>query len=473
MYKKILYTCIVGILAALITTQTYAQQVLNLQECRELAIKNNKALKIASEQERKAYYEKRDALMHYFPKFSASGTYLHFSDDLHLIGKNQIPNSIPLPNLGLPIPLPEQIPISEGTRESIYKATEIDLGNFWVMGVSLTQPIFAGGKIIALNDIRSYAKELAATMKETKMTDVIVEVDEAYWQVVSLTHKKRLAEAYVKLLDKIDSDVDNMLIEGVATKADRLSVNVKLNEAEITLTKAENGLSLARMLLCQIIGIDITDNIKLYDETDEEAEQLQDILNEDQLPDIETAISNRSEIRSLNTAMNIYKAQERIALAEFLPTAGISVGHTWTNPNLKDGIQKKFGGMWNVAVNVKIPLNFISSSAKLNAAKSQTYIKQYELEDSRDKIRLQINQSSYKLAEAKKKLEATIKNSEKADENLKYANTGYEEGVIPTSDVLAAHTAWIAAHAEVLDAQIDLKLCKLYLNRALGNNINY
>lgn len=442
-------------------------EVLSLKDCRSLAIENNKELKKATEQERKAYYDKRNALMQYFPKFSASATYLHFSDNLHLLGKNQIPQEINIPNLGLPIPLPEKIPFPQ---EEIYKATEIDMSNFWVLGVSLTQPIFAGGKIIALNDIRKNAQELAKVMKETTMTDVIVEVDEAYWQVVSLTHKKGLAEAYVKLLKKMDVDTEHMFQEGVATKADKLSVNVKLNEAEMTLTRAENGLSLSKMLLCQIIGIDMTNDIKL---ADQDMANISTNVYSEEIPNIESAIENRSEIKSLSTATNIYKAQERIVLADFLPTAGLSLGHTWMKPNLEDGIQKKFGGMWNVAVNVKVPLNFISSSAKLKAAKSETMMRTYELEDAKDKIRLQINQSSYKLSEARKKLIATMKNTEKADENLRYANAGYEEGVIPASDALAAHTAWIAAHADKIDAQIDLKLCKLYLDKAIGAQIEY
>lgn len=452
------------------TLPAISQDVMTLKQCRDLAIQNNKKLKIASEQEKKAYYDKRNALMQYFPKFSASATYLHFSEDLHLVGRNQIPQAIPIPNLGLPIPLPEKIDISPELQEGIYKATEIDMSNFWILGVSLTQPIFAGGKIIALNDIRKHAQELAKSKKETTMTDVIVEVDEAYWQTVSLAHKKKLAEAYVKLLSKMNDDTESMFEEGVATKADKLSVNVKLNEAEITLTKAENGLSLSRMLLCQIIGLEISDAIKLYDEN---LEDISAITIDDNLYDIEAAILNRPEIRSLESATNIYKAQERIALAEFLPTAGISLGHTWMNPNLQDGVQKKFGGMWNVAVNVKVPLNFISSSSKLKAAKSETYMREFEAEEAKDKIRLQINQSAYKLAEAKKKLQATEKNTAKADENLMYANVGYEEGVIPASDVLAAHTAWIAAHAEEIDAQIDLKLCRLYLDKSLGRSIEY
>lgn len=439
-----------------------AQQYLTLEDCRKLAIDNNKALKIASEEEKLAYYQKKEALMNFFPKISGSGTYLHFSEDLHLIGKSAIPSSISIPGSGT-------VPISPSVKESIYDAGRINMSDFWNAGFSLTQPIFQGGKIIAYHDLRSYAESLAKTMKETQMTDVIVEVDEAYWQVVSLSYKQKLAQSYVDLLTKMDTDIEAMYEEGVTTKADRLSVKVKLNEAEMTLTKADNGVSLSKMLLCQLCGLEISDKINLADENTKEL-----VLDNraENIEDIDDAISKRSEIRSLDLSTKMYKKQEKIAFSEFLPSAGLSLGYNWLKPNLQDGSQRNFKGSWLVAVQVKVPLNFITSSAKFNAAKVQTRIKQYELAEMKEQIKLQINQSIYKLTEANKKLIAASKNTEKADENLRYANVGFEEGVISASDALSAHSAWISAHAEKIDAQIDVKLCRIYLDKALGRNIN-
>ena len=135
-----------------------AQQYLTLEDCRKLAIDNNKALKIASEEEKLAYYQKKEALMNFFPKISGSGTYLHFSEDLHLIGKSAIPSSISIPGSGT-------VPISPSVKESIYDAGRINMSDFWNAGFSLTQPIFQGGKIIAYHDFLSYAERLAKTMK--------------------------------------------------------------------------------------------------------------------------------------------------------------------------------------------------------------------------------------------------------------------------------------------------------------------
>ena len=442
-----------------------AQQYLSLEQCRQLAIENNKSLKIATEQERVAYYNKKDALTKYFPEIQFLGGYFRNQKNLHLIPYSEIPSSIPLL---IPIGGMTSLPLDDATREAVWKMGEVDIKNIWAGGFNLTQPIFMGGKIIAYNDLRSYAEELATTMKETQMTEVLVEVDNAYWQVVSVANKKKLAESYVQLLQKMDSDISAMEQEGLVTKADRLSVNVKLNEAEMTLTKAENGLSLSKMLLSQICGLDISDAITLKDENINNLSIDQEIAP---IPDINQALANRTEIKSLELATKIYQKQEKIALADFMPNLAFTANYIWTNPNGFDGLENKFGGMWNVGVILKVPLNFTSNSAKLNSAKAETRIKQYELADAKEKITLQINQSAYKLSEANKKLIATNKNSEKADENLRYAKVGFEEGVIAASDVLSAHTAWLAAHSEMIDAQIDIILCKIYLNKALGRKL--
>lgn len=451
---------------------TRAQQLLSLEECRQLAIENNKSLKIATEKERIAYYDKKEALMKFFPNIQFIGGYMHNQKNLNLIPSTSIPSSIPMPDLsGLGIPLPPTLPPAgtpidiSNLKDKIVGMGELKIQDIWAGGFTLTQPLFMGGKIVAYNDLRSYAEDLAKTMKETQMTEVIVEVDKAYWQTVSIANKKKLAEAYVKLLQKMSSDISLMEDEGLATKADKLSVEVKLNEAEMTLTRAENGLSLSKMLLSQVCGLNISDAITLKDESIESL-----AINEETetVPNIDEALTNRIEIRSLEIASKIYKKQEKIAMAEFMPNLALSANYLWTNPNLFDGYEKKFGGMWNVGVILKVPLNFVSNSAKLNSAKANTRIKHLEIEEAKEKITLQVNQESYKLSEANKKLASVQKNTEKANENLRYANTGFEEGVITASDAMAAHTAWLSAHSELIDAQIDIVLCKVYLNKALG-----
>lgn len=442
----------------------FGQTILSIDECRNLAIKNNKELKVASEEVQAAYYNKREAFYHYLPNPSLVGTYVRSGKNIEII-----PSSVTMPNVSLPgVQLPPpgtEIPVPEELRNLI----GVNTRDIWAGGIVITQPLFMGGKIIAYNDIQKYAEQLAIAKKDTKLSDVIVETDNAYWQVVSLANKKKLADSYVDLLKKMESDIIEMEYEGVVTKADRLSVSVKLNEAEMTQTKVQNGLSLSKMLLAQICGLDITDNLTLADEA------LLDLNVQGESPEfgnVEEALVSRPEIKSLDLAAQIYKKKEKVVLSEFLPNVALMGSYLATNPSAFNGFRNKMDGTWYVGVLVNVPLNFWTSSAKLNAAKANTRSIQFQLDEVKEKIELQVHQSIYKLNEANKKYTLAMKNMEKSDENLRYATVGFEEGVIPASDVLAAHTAWASAHSEYIDAQIDLKLCRIYLNKALGRTLN-
>jgi len=444
----------------------YAQKVYTLEEMRDLAIDNNKELKVATEEERAAHHQKKEAYLSYFPKLSATGAYLRNQKDIYLLGSSILPPTVTLPfpgTEGIEIEIPAEL------DESLHEIGHLKTKNIWAAGISLTQPLFMGGRIVAYNDIMENARLLAISKKDLQLQVVIAELDAAYWQVVSLTEKRKLAESYVNLLTKMTSDIMALEEEGMATKADVLSVQVRKNEAEVVLTKADNGLTLARMLLNQLAGLPIEEKVVLADENSRP-----EVIPETRIaPPVEEALQNRPEIKSLELATKIFKGQEKVARAEFLPQVGLTANYLWTNPNSFNGFQNKFGGMWNVGVVVNMPLNFLSSSAKVNTAKAQTRIQEHRLEEAREKIELQVNQSAFKLNEAYKQYNAARKNLESANENLRYATVGFEEGVIPASEVLAAHTAWLAANSELIDSQIDVKLSRVYLDKALGRNLKY
>ena len=91
-----------------------------------------------------------------------------------------------------------------------------------------------------------------------------------------------------------------------------------------------------------------------------------------------------------------------------------------------------------------------------------------ELDDAREKIELQVNQSSFKVKEANKRLAMAMKNAERAEENLRCANLGFKEGVMQSTEVMEAQTAWLQAHTQKIDAAIDVRLSQISLNKALG-----
>lgn len=466
-----------------------AQVVLNLDSCRNLALKNNKELLISGEKITAAHYQKKAAFTNYLPKINAAGTYMRTDKEISILNDQQ---KTTLSNIGtitgqttqgvfqqiatthpelaqLLQPLAAYIPgivaPLDELGQGIVDAFHTDTRNLYAGAITLTQPIFMGGKIVAYNKITKYAEELAKTQHATGMQDLILNTDQAYWQVISLVNKKKLAESFLELVRHLDNDVDKMIAEGVATKADGLSVKVKVNEAEMTLTKVEDGLSLSKMVLCQLCGLPLDSDIRL---ADEEVQTLP-MTNYDAQADLQTAFDNRNELKSLELASKIYRQKVNVTRADFLPSVALTANYAVTNPSLTNGFEKKFRGMWALGVLVKVPIwSWGEGIYKVKAAKAEANIAQYQLADVKEKIELQVNQAAFKVNEANKKLAMTQKNQEKAEENLRYANLGFKEGVIPTSNVLEAQTAWLAAQSDRIDAQIDVKLTEVYLRKSLG-----
>ncbi|MDR2919208.1 MAG: TolC family protein [Tannerella sp.] len=446
----------------------WSQKVFTLEECRKLAINNNKELRISKEKINVAGYEQKAAVTKYFPQISAQGMYMRTQKNLNLVDWDEIGSMIPQEVIGgIMSVIPEAYqPYLAAIPDKLKEATEIDIKNLWVGDVSFTQPVFMGGKIVSYNQIAKYAKELAESQKDTKLQEVIYMTDETYWQVVSLANKKKLAESYVELLKTVDNDMQKMIAEGISTKADGLSVKVKLNEAEVTLTKVENGLILSRMLLSQICGLPLEEPIIL---SDEQLKRLAVDNSPEVTANVDDAWRNRYELKSLDYAIKIYKKKESIALSEALPNVALTANYLITNPNLFNGYQKDFAGMWTAGVVVKIPLSgWAESSFNRNAARAETVIMKLEQEEAKEKIELEVNQSVYKVNEAKKKLQASTRNMENAEENLRTAKFGFEEGVIPSLNLLEAQTAWVSASSELIDSQIEVKLTETYLMKAMG-----
>lgn len=478
-------------------TQTaMSQTVLTLQECRDKALENNQQSKISREKLAAAEYDKKAAFANYLPKVSATGAYLHNSENISLVSDDQ---SAALTNLGTNMAtsigsrlpglmsdpaLANIIQNSPAVQQMIGKlqtgeiATalneigadfakefEMDIANVYLGALTIEEPLYAGGKIRAYNKVTAYAKELAEAQMSGEDQKVIVSVDEAYWQIVSIANKLKLTEKYVELLRKLNTDVEKMRGEGLATQADQFSVKVKLNDGEMKLLKARNGLALSKMLLCQLCGMDLHSNIVLADETNENLTVPADTVIYTQ----EEIDENRVELKSLKLATEMYNQKVSIVRADYLPTVALLGSYTLTNPSAQNGFQNKFGDMLSVGVVARIPLfHFGEGMNKVNKAKAEARIAQYQLDEARNKITLQVTQYEQRIKEADSRLELASGNMENAEENLRMANIGFKEGYLASTSVLEAQTAWLQAHSEEIDAKIDKIMALVYLRQATG-----
>lgn len=468
----------------------HAQTVYSLTDCRRMATQHNKALKMANEQVEAAKHMEKAAMTQFLPRASATGAYLHNQKNISLMGQdaylpvysmaadgspsffNSVNNNWMYMN-GMPVaPLdeggqpfnPTQNPEKIQWKNMAYlpkDAFSLDMKNVYVGNIMITQPLFLGGKIIALNELAKSTKQLATAGLEGKLAQTLLETDIAYWRIVSLVNKEKLAISYLELLQKMAGDVEKSIAIGVATKADQLTVKVKQNEAEMSLLQVQDGLKLSRMALNQLCGLPLDAVSQLADET------LQAI--EEPLPMVEQSLSERSEIKSLEAGLNIADANKRLMVSRFLPNAALTAGYLTTNPSLYNGIEPKFDGQFQVGVVVNVPLFHWGERVQtLRSAQHEKKALEYQLEEAREKIELDVMQSKFKLEGAAKKVVMTASNKEKAQENLSSANLGYTSGVIAPSTVMEAQTAWLKACSEHIDAQIELQLSRVYLQKALG-----
>ncbi len=484
-----------------------AQTLLSLDSCRAMALRNNKQMGVSRLKQEVAANLKKSARTKYLPHVSAIGTYQYTSEAVSLLNDQR---KATLPQLGTAtvasmqplatglenfvggvgkilgqtgMPMDGYTQLAGGLKESMQQTTtgmaatlnavgqdlvdalNTDTRHIFAGSVMLTQPVFMGGGIVALNKLADINEEFNANSADMRRQNIIYATDQAYWQVVSLKHKKSLAESYLALVQKFDQDVQKMIEEGVATRSEGLSVSVKVNEAEMTLQKVDDGLVLSKMLLCQMVGLPMNAQITL---ADEDTEDLAVVTLQPQL-EVEHALENRSELKMLDNTIGMSKQVTNILKAANLPQVALTGGYAVSNPNVLNGFEKKFAGFWNVGVLVRVPLwNWGDVAYKVRASKGATAIANLEREEAREKIELQVNQNTFRVEEANKRLVMAQTGIDRANENLRTANLGFKEGVIAPTVVMEAQTAWLQAQAQLIDAQINVRLSQVDLQKSLG-----
>lgn len=490
---------ILGILSFLVisTLPTSAQVVLSLDSCRAMALRNNKQLNATKLKHDVAVNAKKAVRTSYLPKVDVLGGYEFFSKEISLLNNNQ---KAGLTNMGtnamtavsgkatevitglmregLITPTQAQefsgklaqvgAPIAQSLNkvgEDVVDAFRTDSRNIFAGSVMLRQPVYMGGAIKAANKIADITEEMSITEYEGGVQNTLYKIDETYWLVVSLKQKKALAESFRDLVQKLDDDVKKLINEGLATRADGLKVDVKVNEADMAVTMVDDGLALSKMLLCQLIGLPAETEIVLTDETKEDLSVGED-MNDYEGVD---AKENRTELKLLQNAIDLSKQGTKLVRAANLPQVLLTGGYTISNPNLFNGFEKKFSGVWNVGLTVRVPVwNWMEGAYKVRAGKATTAIAEMERADASEKIDLQISQCRFKMKEANKRLAMATKNLANAEENLRCANLGFREGVMQTTEVMAAQAAWQQAKAQKIDAEIEVKMSSVNLKKALG-----
>jgi len=477
------------LLLTLLALQVSAQETLSLDTCRARALRANRGLKQAEMKVTETDALEKMAFCQMLPRVSANGGYLWMEKSVNLLSedqKNQLNHlgdnvsaditqalhseldGIPLVGSTIADALGNALAGSDitasvnGIGQNLVQGLETDTRNMGGGMVTLTQPVYLGGKLLAAHKTAKLVHSLAGVELTKKQQETVIAVDEAYWQVVSVEHKKALAEQYAALLDTLEHNVQLLMEAEMATQGDLAKVRVKRNEAQMSLTKATNGLMLSKMLLAERCGMPLDSDFEV-----ETIPNSQNTLNTQ--INMEDVLARRSEMHMLRIADSMARQSVRMAASTLKPNVAVSGGYLMTNPNVFDGFKNEWGGSWIAGVVVNVPIVHPAGFYAVRAAKAKRKEVAFQMEEAEEMISLQVKKLSCELELAYKHLAQAESDLVVAENNLELADESFKAGMCSSSDIMAAQTAWMKAESEIIDARIEIEMGKVYLKQALGN----
>lgn len=401
-------------------------QTLTIKEARALALQHNHDLAKSAAQREQAQQQRLEARSHFFPRLdaSANGVLSTADDEFSLLGNT----------LGY------------------------DLHSLFSAGISLQQPLFMGGKILASYRMATLYRGIAEQQELLTQTEVIVRTDEAYTQVVRAGEMVEVAEAYRQLLTELERQVDAALRQGMAVRNDLLKVQVKGNEAELALTQANNALRLARMNLCHVIGLPL-DSLVTVSHDFAQPEMLLTQANLDERP----------EAIIMDQQLAITEQQVRIQRSEWLPQLALMGAFNYVKGGKVAG--KTLFDKSYAAAGLSLSLPLFTGGERLHAlrqAKAQKRIAAIEQTDVDEQLRLDFAQAANQLDEAQLEVFIAQKSLDQAAENLALTRRQYDVGLETLSELLDAQALWQECAAGVVDAKCQLLLANTRYLKAAG-----
>jgi outer membrane protein TolC len=468
-----------------------AQESLSLEQCRMLALEHNQKIKMAKEQVKAAEAIKKSAFTQYLPDFSINGTYSYLNKDYQLLKNDLFLPVIPYTAidaatgkisqvaLSTPSVAASTFVINSSTGAIVTDAagnpvfqkytylpasqSRFSIGSLYIVNGGFTQPLYVGGKIREANKIAAYTKEIADHNLSLTRDELIYSVEEAYWRIVSLREKVKLADQYKQMLTRLVSDLENIRSEGIITNNDLLKAKLKLSESDLLLLEAKNGMEISKMVLCQMTGVPYSSSIALTDSLNKSDSS---VLN---YTVSEESVSGRPELKILERNVDIAHSGVKLMLSRYLPNIVLNAGYTFMNPNPYNGLAKEFGSDYNFGVVFSVPLfHFGDKKHTLNAARFEQESATLKLEESKELIVLQLQQAVYRYTESIKKTEYAALALEQAFQNLNYTQDNFSEGILKTSDLLEAQVQWQKAYSELIDARTDHQMSVSNLKKVTG-----
>ena len=332
------------------------------------------------------------------------------------------------------------------------------LKNMFVGSISVMEPLYAGGKISTAYEMSKLGVNMATENIRLTESEVIVKTHEAYYQAVKAKELGEVARSYKTLLDELKKNVEGAFRHGMSTRNDIMKVQVKQNEAELSIQKADNGYQLAKMNLCHIIGLPLNSEVEVG-QTDMSANA-----------SIPMDMGVRPEHAILDNKTELARQQVKLTKSDYLPNVAVGATYSYANGGELAGKKLIDNGSASVGVVVKMPLDFFGGGAnKVRSAKAAYQIAQMEQQDLDEQMQLEWAQCKNLFDEAQTEVRLCQTALEQAAENMRLSKQQYEVGFEPLSDYLETQASWQQCSANLVNARCQMQLAQVRLLKAAGN----
>lgn len=447
-----------------------APRQLTLEQARELALQNNKDITKSQLTIEQTKNDAKAYKTNYFPRINAlaGDLYSTHSGEFTISG-GHLPIYTLNPATGTYIPNVTVNPDGSYTLNQYAdfpsQSMEYKMNNVFFGSVSLTQPLYTGGKIRSAHRMALRGADMAVENLRLTESQVLLRTDEAYMQAIRARQLADVARAYKQLLDELMKNVESAVRHGLKTRNDMMKVQVKLNEAELSIQRADNATCLATMNLCHVIGLPLTTPLQL------DAEQLPAQNSELGTQDSElSTLANRPESAILQAKTDIAAQQVRLTRSDYLPQVALFAGYSYVNGVKLAGSKLLDGGGAAVGATLKVPIvSFGERIYKVRSAKARQQIAQTDQQDLTEQMQLELAQAQNNYTEAQTEVDITERNMKQADENMRLARHQYDVGMEPLSQLLDAQAMWQQSSANYVNAKCQLQVAYTKLLKAQGN----
>lgn len=415
---------ILGFIAIISSLVVDAQdRVYTLEECRTMAIETNYNLKSSNER----VLISKDMLSAYksnkLPNFSLNGNYLYssFAFDLAMTGGYLPTFTDGVLNSGTVAYMPNQ-------------SYSLEMGHLFNTGVLMTQPIYMGGKVsnaIKLADLGVCVSQLDKQKSEVEVLEL---VDKAYYKVIEVEEVLKSAQKYQAVVKEFHRQIENAYNQGMKNRNDVMKISVRLNEAELLVQRAKNGLRLAKMNLFYTIGLPLTtQDISLVDPTP--IDQVVDVDNLD--------ISSRPEYAMLEKQIEVKKLDVKISRGDFLPSVAALASYNYLNGAKLNDYKLINSATFTGGVTVNVPIfHWGEGRRKISAKQREVTIAQNQMQDLTQQMQLELLQAANNYNESTLEVALTCEALKQAEENMRLSRSQYDNGMETLADYLESQAIW-------------------------------